>query len=111
MSLETIYSPNIPEFSVNNSVGEYIIDTNTFKFLGYFSIQTEITGGGTVNVDYAVTNLNKVGFSTPVSIITGSTVGVADLTTFEPPVCRYIKFIVTETATSATAVKLHLRGQ
>ena len=83
--------------------GSWILDLQRENCEGFFSWQLELTGDGTVKCEYLLSN-NNVDFVDPeVDVFTGFTDASGpdadgkDLASFEPEVCRYLKFLITET--------------
>ncbi len=113
MSDKTIYFINRREIILSpNETKTYIIDTDTYKPLGYFSIQGVVTGDGVVTISYAVSNdPERNEFTDATEIFAGAVKDVTNFSTFEAPVCRYIKIIVKETSGTAVSVRPHLVAQ
>ena len=79
-------------------------DDQKIQPLGYFSAQITVSGSGTIQAQYLCSNDGET-FVVPESaanIVTGMTAGTK-LARFSPPVCSYIKILITETGTSDTA--------
>lgn len=78
----------------------YTIDMDRFNFNGFFSLQIIMTGSGTLQGEYLLSN-DGVNFVTPTGvpdspIFTDFTAGV-DMFSFEPMLCRYLRILLTET--------------
>lgn len=78
----------------------YTIDMDRFGFNGFFSLQIIMTGSGTLQGEYLLSN-DGVNFVTPTGvpdspIFTGFTAGI-DMFSFEPMLCRYLRILLTET--------------
>lgn len=79
---------------------------------GYFSLQVEVTGDGTVKFEYLLSN-NETDFLMPTSAIAIAT-GVVktsgpgsdgkDIYSFHPPLARELKILVTETGGANSVV-------
>ena len=90
-------------------------DLNPFNAEGFFSMQVEVTGSGNIDLIYLISNdgtnyLTPAGTADIVSAF-GATSGPGsdgiDLISFDPPICRYIKFKATEQNADTVAVTLH----
>jgi len=78
----------------------YTIDMERYNFTGFFSLQLIMTGTGTLQGEYLLSN-DGVNFVTPTGvpdspIFTGFTAGV-DMFSYEPMLCRYLRILLTET--------------
>lgn len=89
-----------------------VIDLNDYKPVGYFSIQVELTGAGTAQLTYELSNdgLTYLTPSTAVDIVTAHTVASGpgsdgkDIYSFAPELAKYLKITATETSTTDPVV-------
>ena len=103
------------EIDASGSYTTSVIDLAQTR--GYFSIQYEITGDGTLILSYTMSNdgTNYLLPSGSSTIATGLTKTSGpggdgkDILPFTPPVAKFIKFVATETSTtdSATITMYH----
>lgn len=85
----------------------YVLDMKTYNPLSAWSIQSVVAGTTTsVTVSYAVSN-DGVTFTPAMEIFTEISAG-SGFDEFQPPICRYIKIIVTENNTGTATVDQYL---
>ena len=96
----------------NTTVTSSAIDLQRKRPGGQFSIQLEITGDGTVTVDWTGSN-NGVDYVKPTTVTdivaaftktSGPGSDGKDIYSFSPKLCRYMKIRITETVTTDDAV-------
>ena len=113
MSEGTIFTKKIFDAETvtkNTTVTSSAIDLQKKRPGGQFSIQLEITGDGTVTVDWTGSNdgMDYVKPTTVTDIVAGFTktsgTGGKDIYSFSPKLCQYMKIRVTETVTTDDAI-------
>jgi hypothetical protein len=95
------------EVILGSATKTYTLDLERYNFDGFFSLQLVMTGLGTLQGEYLLSN-NGTSFVTPSSapdspIFTGFTVG-EDMWSFEPMLHRWFRLLLTETAGSDVTV-------
>ncbi|MHC4212629.1 MAG: hypothetical protein ACYSWP_04555 [Planctomycetota bacterium] len=117
----TIFQFLSAEAISQNSSVTFDVEQKRYSVEGFFSLQIRVqsAGAGTVTVTYACSN-DGTNFVTPVgatAIFTtfGKTDGGGsngrDLQSFDPPVCKFLRIIVTEDNVAAVTVDAQLAIQ
>lgn len=91
-----------------NAAAEGIIDLSRYSTEGFFSAQIELAGTGDVTVTYSISNngddyITPTGTSalfTAFDATSGEGSDGKSIVSFDPPLCRFLKLIVTENNTN-----------
>lgn len=107
-SIVTLPLFNALTIAASGSAESSVIDLDALKSLGYFSIQVELTGDGTAQIEYLSSNDN-VSYLVPASasdIVTAFTKTSGDgsdgndLISYTPEPSKFQKIRITETGTT-----------
>ena len=99
------------EVIVGSGTKAYTIDMERSNYSGFFSLQLVMTGAGTLQGEYLLSN-DGTNFVTPTGvpdspIFTGFTAGV-DMWSFEPMLSRWFRLLLTETGAADVTVSGYL---